>query len=742
MQALSGIPIDVHLVHPAQQTQQHPQLLQQRLSLQQEANLDQWLDNAFQTRLPLLEEELYQRLTQRIYSHSTVPDPAASEQPETFKSEVLAVLTAPSSVPKRIGAHANGSIQYQGAGSAVSGTRSSDRKYKLAESVWDTMLLAWTPMVGCGSSLFMTLAMVANVAVQLLCGYIAFNSLSKKGNFSANQAITDAQNYRLTEAHNPDRMDKVGWVSLAHRVCDKDGSLVFGAAQVAQLKEIEGYMQDVGLGKDYGMGCVLVTACLVFFFLSIANEMLDCWRFLEAVVGLPWRFHRTCLVNVDGQVTMVFISSWRLALVMLMVIARMLVAVLLLYGGGLWLSKTSQLEALLLNCAALAFVLELDELLFKTCIPCLAKQVMSKFAPLRLRPEREVRGLGWRPVAVFFACVVYISCMVTLVVQRMQVRMVDVRKEMCQANHDFVADQNLFSGYGIVVPTQSSSAEVHHTLLRHCTKEFSSPANVYGQDWSSADKLHEFAKNFMSDVNSEQSGKYNSSCTVAFSQQLFKQLLQVPGMPFARVTCSDALHVWKNKTDVLKWAIRYVTSNMTAETCQDVSMNCSRRFGQSHDAVGRIVRSLCSKTCGCPTFEPSKSIITKSGCNPGCNADRTASLLQHSCKDKEVAEVVAKTRVYLQAFASYHQLKMDQVVKTINVSRGCDGLRQASASDNPDVTELADLLCGRAGNSSKSLRDVPYVTMRWLCPESCGCGPAKAEGCPLSCRLAATNKTS
>merc|ERR1712008_213456 len=147
-----------------------------------------------------------------------------------------------------------------------------------------------------------------------------------------------------------------------------------------------------------------------------------------------------------------------------------------------------------------------------------------------------------------------------------------------------------------------------------------------------ADKLREFATNVMSHPTFTKSGKYNSSCAVAGTQQLFKQMLQAKELPFGNVACSDMLQNWENRTDILKWTIRYVTSNMTAETCQDVSMHCSRRFVPSHDAVGSIVRALCSKTCGCSTFEPSKSIITKSGCKTSCTSDRKASLRQHRCE--------------------------------------------------------------------------------------------------------------
>merc|ERR1719362_2671148 len=186
----------------------------------------------------------------------------------------------------------------------------------------------------------MTVAVFANISVQLLCSFVALKAFWSLGNFTVDAVVDDARNYRLTEAHSPDRMDKVGWVSLAHRVCEQDGSLVFGNFQVGKLKEIEAYMQDVaGFGREYGMGFVLALACLFFFFLNIANELLDCLRFLEAILSVPWRFQRTCFINVDGDATLIFISVWRLVLLILMVSARMAVAVLLLVGGGVWLSN-------------------------------------------------------------------------------------------------------------------------------------------------------------------------------------------------------------------------------------------------------------------------------------------------------------------------------------------------------------------------------------------------------------------
>ena len=62
---------------------------------------------------------------------------------------------------------------------------------------------------------------------------------------------------------------------------------------------------------------------------------------------------------------------------------RALVAGTLGYSGALWLCNTIGLKDLILNAAALAFVLDIDKMLFSTLVPRRACEILGKLEPLK-----------------------------------------------------------------------------------------------------------------------------------------------------------------------------------------------------------------------------------------------------------------------------------------------------------------------------------------------------------------------
>jgi len=44
------------------------------------------------------------------------------------------------------------------------------------------------------------------------------------------------------------------------------------------------------------------------------------------------------------------------------------------------------------------------------------------------------------------------------------------------------------------------------------------------------------------------------------------------------------------------------------------------------------------------------------------------------------------------------------------------------------------MLCGVAHKTSVALQDLEYVTLRWVCPVSCGCTSDFSDECPRSCK--------
>lgn len=82
------------------------------------------------------------------------------------------------------------------------------------------------------------------------------------------------------------------------------------------------------------------------------------------------------MVRASDTISLRCITRRRLIFVLAVGFVRALVALALLLVGGIWLSRTSNLESMVLNGAALSFVLELDELLFHAFGPDQSKTIM------------------------------------------------------------------------------------------------------------------------------------------------------------------------------------------------------------------------------------------------------------------------------------------------------------------------------------------------------------------------------
>jgi len=634
---------------------------------------------------------------------------------------------------------ARGSVHYRRASEIVHG----DRSYTVAESIWDVLILAWSPSVGWGSSLLITVAAIVNACMQVLCSIIAITALAPSGNFTVDSVVDDAQRWRVSEAHSVDRMDKANWVSLASRVCNMDGTLIFGNMQASRLKEIGAYVGELPGVGSLGVGGTLAIVCLAIFGLFLANELSNCILFIEALLAVPRTFKKTSIEWDGDALRLHSISIWRVGFMLGMAVIRICIAMTLLYAGGKWLSNTSVLGDLLLNCAALVFVLELDELLYKSLVPGLVKGLVGRLKPVRLPSERMLRGLSLRPLLVLLACIFYVAWMTIWIVQPMYHRMVEVEKAMCKGGTtEFVVDVSPFLGIALVAATRKEPAgkSLNNTYTKRVTRDFACPTeSPYRHDFSTSQKLVKFAASSFSDSKGLFSGKYRTSAVTVQSELELQKYMKYEDFP--EPGCEDVFDMYGTLTDGYMLALQYATGKFSATKCTDFAALC-----KDDSFKGNMVRLYCSSTCGCQTnsFTP----IVRTGCRPDCSARLQLEQVYRANQSERFADCIdyydplffngTLGDVYFQDFERHMFLPRGAVPRELFRQLGCATLELSSGVSRDEDWKhqkgrLVDMLCGRVRNSNLAIKDPSFVSLRTRCPVACGCTVDLGGGCPSSC---------
>jgi hypothetical protein len=146
---------------------------------------------------------------------------------------------------------------------------------------------------------------------------------------------------------------------------------------------------------------------VVTLFVQVLVEISSCLSTIRAVARLHG--HATD-VDVDGKLRSV--STVRLLSFILVQLFRLAIAAALCYGGSYFIAHTIALGDLILNCVALEFVLEVDELLYDAFAPLKLKDALAKAAELDLPRLRTVHGQDVPPVLRLCTAIVMLGFMV------------------------------------------------------------------------------------------------------------------------------------------------------------------------------------------------------------------------------------------------------------------------------------------------------------------------------------------
>jgi len=111
-------------------------------------------------------------------------------------------------------------------------------------------------------------------------------------------------------------------------------------------------------------------AILICWTATIWKDLLESIRYITAWCALPDCSRLTVVENMDGTVVLKE-ANWKAKAFVLAttLIPKVFIALVLWWLGACWLAATNSFKDLLLNAVALAFVTELDELIYQVLVP-------------------------------------------------------------------------------------------------------------------------------------------------------------------------------------------------------------------------------------------------------------------------------------------------------------------------------------------------------------------------------------
>lgn len=471
-------------------------------------------------------------------------------------------------------------------------------KHCIGATVWEMGAYFGLPFLGLGSQVAMLLGFLLNVMIQsALCAVIWSTFLGNDLNMTTEQAAK----FREKLGHDYDSMDRHGWVSLTARVCAADESLEIATSQVRAVERIEEYTRRTAWLFMLPAGPVLCTVVLVIWVLSIISDIRDTFSLQLAMHALP-RCTWTALEISGDRFRFTAISYRRYYFVTLLTVVRLAVGVVLMLVGGVYLGETTEIEDLVLNAAALGFILEVDNLLFRTIAPGEVETFVHMLEPLRKPRGPYWRGLGCFTVSSFVAATVAVVMLVLEVTMSTLSLLVDVEQTLCRGPQDFVLRQAP-SGELVLGETlpfgHGSERSMDGDIIREVLQTQDLRQTSYGQYWHV--QLWAFTS-----VSDRLTVEYVSN--------------RLSALP-----CTDSLQFVGTSSMPWKQLSYFGTGDEMG--CSDFAQYC-------FEPQQTLLRSLCSKTCQCDSPQSGSLYVGPSnGCLPRCHDDLRARQAELPCVD-------------------------------------------------------------------------------------------------------------
>ncbi|CAE7763722.1 NLRC3 [Symbiodinium sp. CCMP2456] len=303
------------------------------------------------------------------------------------------------------------------------------------KSAWSIpLVLSWSHA---SDSVFACLLLLLNASMQILFIVILLSPEFLGEDFS--EQLESAKEWRRSFAHDYLYVD-LAEKSLATKVCDEDGSLIFSTAQVALVGEINSYLALSKFGEEafqlpsFQPGVLLSVLCILLWNICVFRELRSIWYVLKGILlGSAWSKAR---LSRSNSVQELWQLSWQRGLVMSCVcLGRICVACALLISGCIWLGRTTSITELMLNSVALESVLHVDEFIFSALVPTNLQQKIQTLQPVKIKKSRRCPSL--ENVVLFSALSAALLLPYLLILAPLKETMLQVKYELCGGEQRF-----------------------------------------------------------------------------------------------------------------------------------------------------------------------------------------------------------------------------------------------------------------------------------------------------------------
>jgi len=563
--------------------------------------------------------------------------------------------------------------------------------HEVKDTIWEASLLIGQEYVGAAGSFFLCLGMVLNIIGVL--GFLYVLMFTPDAFVHSSPPDHDTiRNWRYLEGHHQKNM--VESRSLISSLCDREASSFLTSA-TTQLN-LYGYMTSYVDGNNdedgfFYLGSFLAMLVEVMWLLLVFQELQECVSFMSAVLCLE-RSSTTdvALAADESHVVINTISRTRCGFILALSVLRMIVATGLWLLGALWLAAEINIENLVLNAAALEFILGLDEILYRHFVPHIVKVIISHGIKLPAVPHiRRYGNLGIGPIVMLSVLIVVSSSIFSLLVWPLTEGIIDAQAIMCGGDTEFVyVDLDSFPQMAATNVTDSS-------------------------------RQHRTVSQFHADFLEAYAHRNSTSDRTWLHVAELEQAVDAGALSLYPRTCEDHpdLHEVKHRLDVVDFVPFFQAFSDRSEiSCESLADLC-------YATNSFWVRFLCPVTCGCNVYPG--SLWVRNGCPQTCEENQSYWDQEDSvpCKDPNKTELQNDAiwiSWWVGNWTPWYTAQWPDGFAAQRVP-GCEIL----AGDEAGL--LPELLCayGDAAGFSGSLR--------MFCPEACGCRGGELEGCPKTC---------
>jgi len=488
-------------------------------------------------------------------------------------------------------------------------------EYTFDRSTWDASLFFGLYPVSFCDSIILAFAFLTAAAVQVLFVCIIFSSLIPDP--LTTPKLQELMTWRLSEAHSVDNYDPQSHTSLATRVCDRAFDLSIAEQQNRLHSTVADFLAAqpldfLGAWKDGApsilSGRSLCLLCIALWTLEILRELQKATQF----GSMLWKYRRpgmTSMALVDGGIKLRHVNQTRVfVLLMVCVVPRMAIAAVLFVAGTEFLLYTVDLTDLLLNALALAFIIQVDDLLNEILVPSIVKSIQSKMIPVKLLTLSK-KVVKYRQVdkLAILSIVLLISIMVLVRFRfhdPFMVRVETARSILCDGSLNFVYTLNKVTGV----------IHVHNTA----SERVFSNQNYFQAALIGKTNLAAFLNDDMRKIL--EMPRASIPLNVYFEERDgIDKVVTLSAMSPAEISnsylCRDKD---SNAKEMLTVAAVFSFQELKIRTCDDLKPFC---FGE-HSLTAR---SLCPETCGC--FESETGRFDFTGCSTKCMSVREDTII-------------------------------------------------------------------------------------------------------------------